>query len=326
MKILIAQPIPKVGVELLKKHFSVEEADHMLSKEEMINAISDKDALVCAMHNVDAEIINAGKNLKVISQLGSGFNNIDIKLAGEKGIKVTNAPGVMMQTVAEFAFAHMLALTRKVAESDRYIRSGKFRTWDFSLMVGNELKGKILGVIGFGAIAKHLVPIAKGFGMEMLYNNQQGEVEDYKHDSSVQFSSKENLLQNSDFVLLLVPLNETTRHLMKYEQFCMMKPTAFFVNLARGKVVKEQDLIRALKEKKIAGAGLDVYEFEPEISKELLLFSNTVLTPHVGGATEESRANLSLIVAQNVISVLSGETCNNIVNTEFLEKVHNEHI
>ncbi|MBI5401591.1 D-glycerate dehydrogenase [Candidatus Wolfebacteria bacterium] len=320
MKILIAQTIPKIGSDSLKKHYEVLEADRILPKEELVDLIKDKDALICTpFHKIDSEILKAGKNLRVISTLSIGFEHIEIEAAGKLGIAVVNVPGLMTQTVAELVFAHILALARRVVEADNYIRSGKFQKWDFELMVGTELKGKTLGIIGFGSIGRCLVPIAKGFGMRVLYNNHHGEADNFKNDLAVRFAGLEELLRSADFIVLTVPLTNETMRLMDYEKFSMMKPSAFLVNASRGPVVKETDLIRALQEKKIAGAGLDVYEFEPKISEELLATNNTVLTPHIGGATTEARNLSSLKAAQNVIDILETGECENIVNREFLK-------
>lgn len=320
MKVLIAQPIPASGVILLKEHYEVEESDHVLSKEELVKAIHDKDALVCATNEIDKEIIAAGNKLKVISKLAVGFDNVDIKFAGERGIRVANAPGVLMQTVAEFVFAHILALARKLVESDDYVRSGKFKKWDFDLMVGSEIRGKTLGIVGFGAVGQHLVPMAKGFGMKVIYTNRQGEIEKFKDDLSVRFVKKDELLREADFVVLVVSLTSETKHFITYTELSTMKPTAFLINMSRGPVVKEADLVCALKDKKIAGAGLDVYELEPNVSKELLSMPNTVLTPHIGSATVDARTGLSLMAAQNVIAVLEGQECKNVVNREYLNE------
>ena len=319
MKVLVVQPLPKDGVELLKQRYEVTEAQHVLSKEEIVRSIKDADAIVCSTNNlIDSQVIAAAKKAKVISNLGAGFNNIDIEAAGKRKIAVTNTPGVLGQTVAELVFGHILALSRKIVESDRYIRSGQFTSWNFELMVGMELRGKTLGVIGFGSVGQYLAPIAKGFGMRLIYTNRQGPLEKFRGDTEVQFVSKDYLLQNADVVVLLVPLNSETKHLISYAELSKMKPTAFLVNMARGPVVKESDLVRALQEKKIAGAGLDVFEFEPSVSQELIALPNTVVTPHIGSATREARSQLSLKAAYNVIAILEGKQCENIVNSQYL--------
>ena len=318
MKVLIAQPIPTAGIDLLKRHYDVLESDHVLGREELITAIGDKDALVCAMHKIDAEVINAGKNLKIISKLAVGYDDIDIKFAGERGIMVTNAPGVLTQTVSELVFAHILALARRLPEADHYVRAGNFKQWSFDLMVGGEIKGKTLGIIGFGAIGQRLVPMAKGFGLKVVYSNQQGEIPEFENDADVKYATKDELLKVADFVVLLVSLTVETKHLITARELALMKTTAFLINLARGPVVNEADLVRALQDKTIAGAGLDVFEFEPNVSAELLAMPNTILTLHIGSATVEARAELSLKAARNVVDTLEGRGCENIVNREYL--------
>lgn len=320
MKVLIAQKLPVVVVNPLVGKYEVEEADHILSKSELIASVLDKDALVCTPFNViDSEVLNATKNLKVIVTLSVGFEHIDIKTAGELGIIVANIPGTATQSVAELAFAHILALARRVAEADDYVRSGEFKEWNFDLMVGIELRGKILGVIGFGAIGQCLVPMARGFGMQVLYNNRRGEIENFKNDSLARLVDLDEIFKTSDFVVCTVTLTDETKHLVTYEKLSKMRQCAFLINVSRGPVVKESDLVRALKEKKIAGAGLDVYEFEPRISEELLKMRNVVLTPHIGSATRETRSGLVAKAAQLIIDALETGHCENIVNDEYFK-------
>jgi len=320
MNILISEPIPTAGIALLKEKHDVTQADHVLSKQELIASIGSVDALICASTAVDAEVLVAAKKLKVISKLAVGYDNIDIEAAGKRNVTVTNAPGVLNQTVAEFAFAHILALARKVLLSDQYVRAGRFEQepWTFDLMVGTEISGKTVGIIGFGSIGRSMVPMARGFGMQVLYTNRKGEIDDYASDPGVQYADKEMLLRESDIVVLIVPLTAETEHMITAAELSLMKQTALLVNMARGKVIKESDLVDALKAGIIAGAGLDVFEFEPKVSKELFSMPNTILTPHVGSATEEARAQLSIKAAQNAIAVLTGEACENIVNQQYL--------
>src|SRR3989338_7828565 len=310
MRVLVAQPIPESAVKLLHEFFDVQAADHTLSMHEMIELISGADALVCSATNaVNRDVVAAADALKVISTVAVGYNNIDIEAAMEKGIAVTNTPHTLTDSVAELVFGHLLALARRIPESDRYVREGKFREWDLNLFVGFELRGKTLGIIGFGAIGQALVPIALGFGMKVLYNNRRGPVPDFREHPDVRYAEKGTVLETADVVVLLTPLESDTRHLITAREIAMMKPTSILINMGRGPLVKESDLVDALLAGRIAGACLDVYEFEPSVSKELLTMPQVLLTPHIGSATREARDRMAKRAAENVIAVLSGGIC-----------------
>ena len=259
----------------------------------------------------------------MITNVAVGFDNIDLDAAAKKGIAVTNTPDVLTQSVAEFVFAHILGQSRRVIESDKYIREGGFTNWSMNLMLGGELKGKTIGVIGFGKIGQTLVSIAKGFGMNVVYNNRSGELDTYEGTSGVAYATVNELLASSHYVVLLTPLTDETRYLIQAEELKKMKSSAVLINMARGPVVKESDLVQALKQGEIAGAGLDVFEFEPAVSEELKRMDNVVLTPHIGSATHEARLRMVTCAATNAKQVLEGMDCLHVVNKELLESYGN---
>ncbi len=315
MKVLFSQKIPNGCADFLRSSFRVEVPREQLSKEKLVARITDKDALVCSTNDiVDAEVIEAGSRLKVISTIGAGFENIDVHAASKRGVVVANSPRRLDHAVAELAFAHMLALSRKILNADNYIRSGQFKKWSFDLFVGTEFWGKTLGIVGLGNIGQRLVRIGNGFGMNVVYTRKHGEHALYKN-TSVKFCSFKEVLASSDYVVLLVPLSQETRHFISRREFTLMKRSAVLVNMARGAVVKEDDLVHALKNGVIAGACLDVFEYEPCVAQSLIRMKNrTILTPHIGSATVEARSRIAECAAQNVIDVLSGNACSNTVN------------
>lgn len=316
MRVLVTQPIPEIGIHLLQARCEVVYLKRRLSREEILDLATDADAIVCSVTDrIDQVVFDIASQLKVVSNVAVGYDNIDLMTASARGVVVTNTPNTLIDSVAEFVFAHILAVTRRIVESDRYVRTGQFTGWTLELMLGREIKGKTMGVIGFGRIGQALVPMARGFGMKILYANTHGEVEQYASNPEVQHASIDVVLREADYVVLLVPLSPQTRHLITYDRLTQMKRDAVLINMARGLVVREADLVRALSEKVIAGAGLDVYEFEPQVTKELLDMPNVVLTPHIGSATHEARNRMAERAAQNVLDVLFTGSSAFTVNT-----------
>lgn len=322
-KLFISQPIPAKGTEMLSAHFEVEQngEKRVLSKEELIARIKGKDALLCILTDkIDADVLAAEPNLKIVSNFAVGFNNIDIPAATEKGIVVTNTPGVLDDTTADFTLALLLAVARRVAEGDRVCRANEFRGWEPEYMLGYDVHGKTLGIVGLGRIGKEVAKRAKnGFGMKIIYSDAVRQ-EAAEQELGVEFVELDELLKQSDFVSLHVPLIDETKHMISTAQLELMKSTACLLNMARGPVVDEQALIAALKEKKIFGAALDVYENEPEIPAELRALDNVVMAPHLGSATVEARDAMAELSAQNLIDFFSGNKPAAIVNEDAFEK------
>lgn len=319
--VLVTREIPLVGIELLKKHCQTVEIhtkDHALSKEELLEKIQRQDGLLCMITDpIDAEVLEAGKRLKVVSNFGAGFNNIDIQKATELGILVTNTPDVLTDATADLAWALLFAVTRRIVEGDRFVREGRFKGWHPLLLLGTEVTGKTLGIIGAGRIGTAMALRSKGFGMKVVYvHPRQNEI--LEKELSATRVDLEELLRISDFVSIHVPLTPQTRHLIGAKELALMKPTAYLINTSRGPVVDEKALVHALQSGQIAGAGLDVYENEPQVEPALLAMNNAVLAPHLGSATVETRNRMAILSAENLLSGLRGEIPKYVVNREVL--------
>ncbi len=319
-KIYICRKIDKSGINNLNKIKSIKvkinKKDRVLTKDELIKEAKGSDAIISLLTDkIDAEVMDGiGKNLKIIANYAVGFDNVDIKAASERGIVVTNTPEVMTQAVAEHAIALILACTRRIVEGDEYVRKGKYKRWEPDLLLGPEIAGKKLGIIGLGRIGESLAKIGyHGFGMKILYHDLERN-EEIERNLQAEYTSLNTLLKNSDFVSIHVPLNKATHHLIGSKQLNLMKKTAILINTARGAVIDEKALVQALQNKKIFAAGLDVFEFEPKPSKQLFNLNNVVLTPHIASATNEARKAMSECACENVIEVLMGRKAKNPVN------------
>ena len=319
-KIFITSKIPDIAITILSHHFKVNyhNSDETLSKEELIEGVKDADILLCLLKdNIDKEVINAGTRLKGICNYAVGYNNIDIKYAAKKGIAVTNTPKVLTETTADLAWALLMATARRIVEADNFTRAGKFTGWQATLMLGNDIYGKTLGIIGAGRIGTATAKRSMGFDMKVLYYSRN--VNEYlENNLKAQKTDLDTLLQKSDFISIHLPLTADTHHLIDKEQFDMMKPNAILINTARGAIVNEKALVDALINKKIAGAGLDVYEFEPKITAELIDMKNVVLLPHIGSASKETRKNMAKIAANSAIMIIKRRIPENTVNKDWL--------
>ncbi|MBI2414827.1 D-glycerate dehydrogenase [candidate division WWE3 bacterium] len=321
MRVLITRTIPRAGIELLRKHPSLE-LDYRqgapLSTKELIDGIKDADAIIAVIPDkITREILLSAPKLKIVAHYAVGYDNIDIAAASEMGIYVSNTPGDLTEAVAEHALALMLSVGRQIPLADKFTRAGEYKFWDPMIFLGPRFGGKTLGLVGFGRIAKHLAKLAKnGFGMRILYNDVQRD-EALEKDLGAMFVSLDDLLGESDFVSIHVPLLPSTKHLITDRELRKMKPTAYLINTARGPIVDEDSLILALQEKWIEGAAIDVFEEEPNIRTELKQLDNVVLTPHIGSATREARIEMSRMVAENILEVLiSKKPPINLVNKD----------
>ncbi len=322
MKIFVTRKIPEKGLDLLKKQHEIEVNPHdrVLTKKEIINGLQGKDGLLCLLtDNIDKEVIESESKLKMIANYAVGYNNIDIKTATKNKIPVSNTPGVLTDTTAEMAWSLLFSASRRIIEGDRFTRSGKFKGWAPMLMLGQDVTGKTLGVIGAGRIGTAFAMKSIGFDMKVLYHDKKrnDKLEKKLNAEKVEL---EKLLKDSDFVSIHVPLLDSTRHMINEKELKMMKETAVLINTSRGPVVDEKVLAKALKEKQIFSAGLDVYENEPEINKELLKLDNVVLQPHSASASIETRTKMAVMAAENMIQGLNGERPNNCVNPEIFKE------
>ena len=320
MKIFVTRMVSEAGIKILKDkgyEVIVNHDDRVLTKEELIKNLKDQnyDALFCLLTDkIDDEVMDSfGAQLKVIANMAVGFDNIDVVEAKKRGIMITNTPGVLTDTVAEHAFTLMLAIAHRIAEADKFTKDLKYQGWAPMLMLGNDLSGKTLGIIGLGRIGSRVAHHAvRGFEMKALYYDINRN-EEFEKEFNAVYMSLDDLLKQSDFVSIHVPLLETTHHLINAEKLKLMKPTAYLVNTSRGPVIDEAALAYTLKNKEIRGAALDVFEFEPKITPELLTLDNVILTPHIASATEETRSKMSALAATNIIEALEGRTPPNIL-------------
>lgn len=308
-KVFITQPIPEIGVRMLKKHFDVTQntTDRILSRSQLKQAIRGVDAVLTLLtDHVDGKMIDAaGPQLKIIANYAVGFDNIDVGAAKRRGIMVTNTPEVLTEAVAEHTLALMMAAARRIVEADQFMRSGKYTHWQANLLLGTELKGKTLGIVGLGRIGSRVAQIAqKGFDMSIIYTDVKRN-SDFEKEFQAKFYRLNELLERADVVSIHVPLLPTTQHLINAGSFKRMKKTSLLVNTSRGPVVDERSLVKALRRHEIAGAGLDVFEFEPKLASGLQSLANVVITPHTASATIEARTAMAKIAAENIISVLN---------------------
>ena len=322
MKIFVTRKIPEEGLNILKKEHEVDvnPYNRVLTKREIIKGLKGKDGLLCLLtDNIDEEVIRSEPRLRMIASYAVGYDNIDVKTATELGIPVSNTPGVLTDATAEMAWALLFSVSRRIVEGDRFSRAGRFKGWDPLLLLGQDISGKVLGVVGAGRIGTAFALKSKGFNMKVLYvDNKRNEK--LERELGAEKVDLDDLLKQSDFISLHVPLLSSTRHLISEKQLRMMKPNAILINTSRGPVIDEKALIKALKEKWIFGAGLDVYENEPEIPEELKELDNVVLQPHSASATVASRTGMAIIAAKNMIVGLRGDIPPNCVNPEVFEK------
>ncbi|CAB50351.1 glyoxylate reductase [Pyrococcus abyssi] len=324
-RVFITREIPEVGIEMLEKEFEVEvwEDEREIPREILLEKVKDVDALVTMLsERIDREVFERAPRLRIVANYAVGYDNIDVEEATKRGIYVTNTPGVLTDATADLAFALLLATARHLVKGDKFTRSGEWKkrgvAWHPKWFLGYDVYGKTIGIIGFGRIGQAIAKRARGFDMRILYYSRTRKPEVEK-ELNAEFKPLDELLRESDFVVLAVPLNKETYHMINEERLKMMKRTAILINVARGKVIDTKALIKALKEGWIAGAGLDVYEEEPYYNEELFSLDNVVLTPHIGSATFGAREGMAKLVAENLIAFKRGEVPPTLVNREVLK-------
>lgn len=312
--IYITRRIPEVGISLLiSKGHEVEVSPHdrPLSKEELLTVLSAKkyDAVVSLLTDqIDAEVFNVAPSVKIFANYAVGFNNVDLKAAEERGVVITNTPGALTDTVAEHAIGMLLTLSSRLAEGDRFIRKGLYAGWDPMLLLGDDMRGKTLGLIGAGRIGARVAEIAHlGLGMEIIYTDMNPIPVMETTTKAAFFKTPEEVLEKADAVSLHVPLLPSTQHLINTDRLKRMKKTAYLINTSRGPVIDEAALVEALRAGTIRGAALDVFENEPALAPGLTELENIVLTPHIASATFAARDEMALIAARNVLAVLEGK-------------------
>ncbi len=310
MKVFITRRIPEDGIRILEREgleVTIFPEERIPTKEEIINGVKDADALISLLTDkIDREVMDAAPNLKVIGNYAVGYNNIDVEYARKKGIVVVNTPGVLTDATADLAFALILAVSRRIVEGDKLVRRGEFKGWAPLLLLGKDVWGATIGIIGAGRIGQAVGRRARGFNMRILYYDRERK-EEFEREVDAKFVTLEELLQESDIITLHVPLTQHTYHLLGEREFEMMKDGVVIVNTSRGEVIDEEALIKAIKKGKVFSVGLDVFENEPNIREELLQLPNVVLTPHIGSATERTRRKMAEMVCSDVLRVLKGE-------------------
>jgi len=308
--IFITRAIPQAGIDLLlEKGYKVEvySGNSAISTNELLKQLQRADALIPLLSDkISKELMKNAPRLKVIANYAVGYNNIDIDYAKRKGIVVTNTPDILTPATADLAWALLMALSKRIVEGDRFVRLGRFKGWEPELLLGADVSGKTVGIIGAGRIGRAFALRAKGFEMDILYVNRTRKF-NFEQETGACFVDLETLLSRADFISLHCPLTPETRHLLNADNLRRVKNGAYLINTARGAVIDEQALISALQSGRLAGAGLDVYEFEPHISGELLKMDQVILMPHVGSGTVETRAEMARLCARNIIAVLEGQ-------------------
>ncbi len=307
--VVVTRAIPREALELLATHATVDAngADVGYTPEELVSHARNADAMVSLLTDrIDDSILAQCPRLKVVANVAVGYDNIDVAAAARRGVTVTNTPGVLTDATADFAWALLLAVARNVVPADRYVRDGRFREWMMMEFHGAELAGRTLGIAGFGRIGTAVARRGRGFGMHVIYANSRRVAQAIEEETGAHFVDKEALLASSDVLSLHLPLTPATRHYLSDAEFALMKRSAFVINTARGPVIDETALARALTSGAIRGAGIDVFEREPAVDPALLAAPNTVLAPHIGSATTETRTKMALMAGENVIAVLAG--------------------
>jgi glyoxylate reductase len=319
-RIFVTQPIPERALARLREVAEVElnpDSAHIITKPALIAGLERNDYLFCLLHDrVDAEVIRANPNLKLIASMAITPAGIDVAAATARRIPVTTIPPLVGQATADLHWALLLAVARRIVEADRALRSGLFPGAQSMHFVGGEVYGKTLGIVGLGAIGEAVARRAKGFRMRIFYTKRRRLEPARESDLGVEYRTLDELLAESDFVSINAALSAETLHLIGDREFRLMRPSAYLVNTARGPIVNEKALVRALSEKRIAGAALDVYEREPLVEPELIGFPNVVLTPHLGSAALDTRERIAGIVVDNILAVIAGRRPPNLYNPE----------
>ncbi|MDQ2742967.1 MAG: D-glycerate dehydrogenase [Chloroflexota bacterium] len=318
-RIYVTRLIPEAGIKMLRQHFptDVNDSDVPLTANELREKAGQYEALVTLLtDNIDRAVLEAGKGrLKIVANVAVGYDNIDVDAATEFGIMVTNTPGVLTQTTADFSWALLMAVARRVCEGQAFLRAGKYNGWGILMLLGDDIYGKTLGVVGFGRIGQAVVKRSTGFDMQVLYFDPVPGNEEAAAKLGARKTDLDTLLSESDYVSVHAPLSPETHHLIGAPQFARMKRTAYLINTSRGPVVDEAALANALHEGQIKGAALDVFENEPKVHPGLLELPNVLITPHIASASTETRNKMATVAAEDVIAAFEGRRPPTLVNT-----------
>jgi glyoxylate reductase len=321
-KVLATRPLFPAARAILDEHFEVDywTQPERISRAELLGRMADKDALVCLLtEKVDEELLAKAPKLRIAATVSVGYDNIDVAACTKRKVVATHTPGVLDDTTADFAWTLLMAIARRLLEGDAWMRSGTWPGWDLDQMLGTDVWGKTLGILGFGRIGRGVARRAQGFNMRVLYSDAVRAPSHVEEILKAEFVERDKLLRESDFVTVHVPLLADTRHLISRETLSKMKPTAFLINTSRGPVVDEAELAEALDNKKIAGAALDVFENEPRAHPMLVGRRDVILTPHIASASVETRTRMAVMAANNVAALFQGRHPPNALNADVLE-------
>ena len=318
-RILVARNIFPEVVERLSQHFEVESnpQDVVWTPAELAQKLADKDgALTTGSQRVDAALLAAAPRLRIVANMAVGYNNFDVDAMTAAGVQGTNTPDVLTETTADFGFALLMATARRMAESEHYLRAGQWTKWSYDLFAGTEVHGSTLGILGMGRIGQGIAKRgAHGFGMNVVYHNRSRLTPELEAECKARYVSKEELLRTADHLVLVLPYTPASHHAIGAAEIAQMKPTANLINIARGGIVDDAALAQALKDRRIAAAGLDVFEGEPAVHPELLTVPNVVLTPHIASATVPTRLAMANLAADNLVAFFEGRGPLTPVNT-----------
>jgi gluconate 2-dehydrogenase len=320
-KILMARAIFPEIIAKLEQHFEVESnpSDETWSKAQLIEKLQGKQGVfTTGGERIDAQVLAACPDLKICANMAVGYNNFDVPAMTAAGVQATNAPDVLTETTADFGFALLMATARRLTESEHFLRAGKWTQWRYDMFAGSDIHGSTLGILGMGRIGQGIAKRgAHGFGMKVIYHNRSRLTTELETQCKASYVSKEELLKTADHVMLVVPYSAESHHTIGAAELALMKPTANLINIARGGIVDDAALAVALRENRIAAAGLDVFEGEPTVHPDLLTVANVVLTPHIASATRPTRLAMANLAADNLIAVLTGKAALTPLNMLF---------
>jgi glyoxylate reductase len=320
-KALVTRPLFPAARAILDQQFDVEywTLEEHIPRGELLKRVADKDALVCLLtEKIDEELLQLAPKLRVAATVSVGYDNIDVPACTRHKVVAAHTPGVLDETTADFAWTLMMAIARRLVEGDAWVRSGTWPGWDLDQLLGGDVWGKTLGIIGFGRIGRGLARRAKGYQMRVLYSNRSRASGEVEREFNAEYADLDRLLGESDFVTLHVPLSPETRHLISAAAFEKMKRTAYLINTSRGPVVDEAALAAALEQKEIAGAALDVYEQEPKVYPALMARKDVILAPHIASATIDTRTKMAVMAATNAAAIFKGRRPPNALNADAL--------
>lgn len=322
--VFITREIPGEGLKLFRKEhrLRINQADRPATPQELLDGVREADALLCMLSDkIGREVIQGAPNLKVVANMAVGVDNIVLEACSGQGIVVTNTPGVLTEATADLTWALLLAVTRRIVEGDRFVRAGKFKGWGPLLFVGGDLHGKTLGIIGMGRIGQAVARRGAGFGMRIVYYKRERLAAAAEKELKAAYLPLDEVIGESDYLTLHLPYYPEVHHLINEQRLGMMKPGAYLINTARGAHIDEQALAKHLKDRRIAGAALDVYESEPELAPGLTGLDNVVLAPHTGSASADTRRIMAEMAVKSIVAVLGGEKPEHVVNPEVFGRI-----